>query len=159
MVFSRPLSPAARRLFPGSGGGEARDIAQRLLAEAEHEDVRSPLLREAAEELLKLSFLIGPVSETQIFTDFVRSKLGLRHRGSALLLLELMERPGVPRSAAELAPIVCTKSVNAACVKVFAHELRTVLMAQGIMNAVRNRAREGYFIEQAIMPQLQALLQ
>lgn len=156
-VFSRPLSPETRRWFPGSGGG-TREIASRLLAEADHGDAHAPLMREAAQELLKLAFLIGPVSEAQICADYVRSKLGLRHRGSALLLLELMERPDVPRSAPDLAPVVCTKSVNASCVKVFVHELRSVLARLGLPNAVLHRAREGYFVEQGMMPQLQALL-
>lgn len=156
-VLSWSISPETRRLFPGSGGG-TREIARRLMAEAERGDLRAPLLREAAQELLKLAILIGPVSETQICADYVRSKLGLRHRGSALLMLELMERPGIPRSAPDLAPIVCTKSVNASCVKVFVHELRNVLAGLGIVNAILHRAREGYYVEETAMPQLQALL-
>ncbi|WP_139810217.1 hypothetical protein [Sphingomonas azotifigens] len=156
-VLAWSPSPASRRLSPSSGGG-ARELARRLLAEAERGDVRAPLLREAAQELLKLAILIGPVSEAQICADYVRSKLGLRHRGSALLLLELMERPGIPHKAPDLAQIVCTKSVNASSVKVFVHELRSVLTGFGIENAVLHRAREGYLVQEAMMPQIQALL-
>lgn len=154
----RSISPETRRLFPGAGGG-ARDIARRLLAEVDRDEVRGELMREAAQELLKLAILLGPMSEAQLCVDYVRSKLGLRHRGSALLLLELMANPGVPRRASELAPIVCTKSVNVSCVKVFAHELRTVLLRFEIANAVLHRARAGYYVDEVMVPHLTALLQ
>jgi len=152
-----PPAPYARWLFPRSGRA-TRDIARRLLDEAEQEGLRAPLLREAAQELLKLAALIGPVSETRICADYVRSKLGLRHRGSALLLLELMEHPGRPRSASDLAPIVCTKSVNVSSVKVFVHELRSVLIGFGVECAILNRAREGYYVEPGMLDQVQDLL-
>ncbi len=161
-ALSRPPSTETRRLFPRlfpRPGGGTREIARRLLAEADRGGLRATLLREAAQELLKLAILIGPVSDTQICADYVRSKLGLRHRGSALLLLELMERPGVPHSAPSLAQTVCTKSPNASTVKVFVHELRRVLSKFGVEEAIRHRSREGYYVEEAAISHLQALLQ
>jgi hypothetical protein len=155
-------SAVAAQLVPpqmsGMDGG-TREIARRLLAEADQEESAAPLLREAATELLKLAILIGPVPETRLWADYVRTKLGLRHRGSALLLLELIGRPGVPRRARDLAPLICTKSVNTSSVKVFVHELRTALGGVGIDNAIMLRSREGYYVDEEAVPQLMGLLQ
>lgn len=158
IVATRSLPPEPRRPFPSMSGG-TREIARRLLQEADIAGACAPLLREAAQELLKLSILIGPVPEAQLCADYVRAKLGLRHRGSALLLLELMGRPGAPRRARDLAPLVCTKSVNTSSVKVFVHELRNSLAGFGIENAIRLRSREGYYVGEEVMPHLMELLQ
>lgn len=158
VVAARSWTPEPRRLSPGMRGS-TREIARRLLEEAEQDETSAPLMREAAHELLKLAILIGPVPETQLCADYVRTKLGLRHRGSALLLLELMGRPGVPRRARDLAPLICTKSVNTSSVKVFVHELRSALANAGLENVVCLRSREGYYVAEEAMQQLMELLQ
>ncbi|KTF70163.1 hypothetical protein ACNFJ7_06955 [Sphingomonas sp. HT-1] len=137
---------------------ETREIARRLLEEAGQEAGSAALLREAAHELLKLDMLLGPVPESQLCADYVRTKLGLRHRGSALLLLELLARPGVPRRARDLAPLVCTKSVNTSSVKVFVHELRGVVARFGIEDAIGLKVREGYYLAEEAAPKIMALL-
>ncbi|PVX30509.1 hypothetical protein [Sphingomonas pokkalii] len=155
-TMARPLDtdlPPTER-FRGT-----RDIARRLLEEAVQAVGSAPLLREAAHELLKLDLLLGPVPESQLCADYVRTKLGLRHRGSALLLLELLARPGVPRRARDLAPLVCTKSVNTSSVKVFVHELRGVVARFGIEDAIGLKVREGYYLSEGAVPEIMALLQ
>lgn len=156
-VAAMALSPEAVPPLPGSVP-KTRDIARRLLEEAGHEAGSAVLLREAAHELLKLEMLLGRVPESQLCADYVRTKLGLRHRGSALLLLELLAKPGMPRRARDLAPLVCTKSVNTSSVKVFVHELRGVIAGFGIDDAIRLRVREGYYLAEDAAPRLMALL-
>lgn len=158
-VIATRSSPARPRPARPGMSDAAREIARRLLDEADQSSQIAMLLREAAHELVKLAILIGPAPEAQLYADYVRLKLGLRHRGSALLLLELLAHPGVPQRAGDLAPLVCTRLTNTSSVKVFVHDLRGALGGLMIDDAIRLRGHQGYYVVEDTVPRIMALLQ